>query len=146
MQEIWNALLAQAGGGESTEGTPGEGATDTAAETDSGTKQVNPGEKEKVGNKPCAFDNSMLIPLALMFVIIYFLMIRPQKKRQNEQQQMLKQLKKNDRVRTIGGIIGTIVDVREDEVVLKIDETTNAKMRIVRSAIGKVLTEESPPA
>ncbi len=54
---------------------------------------------------------------------------------------MVAALKKNDRVRTIGGILGTVLDVRDDEIVLKIDEATNTKMRIVPSAVATVLGE-----
>ncbi len=84
----------------------------------------------------------MLIPLGLVFVVMWFFMFRGPKKRQKQQQQMLNAVKKNDRIRTIGGIIGAVVEVRDDELVLKIDETNNTKMRITRSAIGKVITEE----
>jgi len=55
---------------------------------------------------------------------------------------MVQNLKKNDKVRTIGGILGTIVDVRGDEVVLKVDESNNTKIRISTSAIGKNLSQE----
>ena len=76
-----------------------------------------------------------------MFVVIYFVMLRPQKKKQKQHKQMLESLKKNTRVRTIGGIIGTVVDIREDEVILKIDEAGNTKMRVIRSAISTVLSD-----
>ena len=55
---------------------------------------------------------------------------------------MVQALNKNDRVRTIGGILGTVVDVRGDEVTLKIDEQNNTKIRISTSAIGKNLSQE----
>jgi len=55
---------------------------------------------------------------------------------------MVASLKKNDRVRTIGGILGTIIDVRDDEIVLKIDEANNTKIRIIPSAVAQVLTDE----
>ena len=84
----------------------------------------------------------MWIPLILMFVVLWFFMFRGPKKRQQQQQKMLDAVKKNDRVRTIGGIIGTVVDVRDDELVIKIDETNNTKMHVTRNAISKVLTEE----
>ena len=84
----------------------------------------------------------MLIPLGLVFVVMWFFMFRGPKKRQKQQQQILNAIKKNDRIRTIGGIIGTVVEVKDDELVLKIDENTNTKMRITRSAVGKVITDE----
>ena len=82
------------------------------------------------------------LPLILIFVVIYMFMLRGPRKQQQKQKQMVQALAKNDRVRTIGGIIGTVVDVRGDEVTLKIDETNNTKMRISASAIGKNLTKE----
>jgi preprotein translocase subunit YajC len=55
---------------------------------------------------------------------------------------LLHTIKKHDRVRTIGGIYGTVVDVRDDEIVLKIDESNNTKMRISPNAIGTKLSDE----
>jgi preprotein translocase subunit YajC len=56
---------------------------------------------------------------------------------------MLSQLKRGDRVQTIGGILGTVVEARESEVVLKVDESANTKIRFSRSAIHRVLDEET---
>ena len=55
---------------------------------------------------------------------------------------MIQTLKKNDKVRTVGGIIGVVVDVKDDEVTLKIDESNNTKIKVVASAIGKNLSNE----
>jgi len=88
------------------------------------------------------FDSGIVWVMLLMFAVIYFVMMRPQKKKQQQHKDMLGNLKKNDRVRTIGGIIGTIVDVRDDEVVLKVDESTNTKIHLVRSAVSTVFSEE----
>ncbi|MCE5339675.1 MAG: preprotein translocase subunit YajC [Planctomycetaceae bacterium] len=77
--------------------------------------------------------------LGLMVVLLYFMMFRGPKKRQQQQDQMVKALKKNDRVQTIGGILGTILDVSDTEVTLKIDESNNTKIKVVPSAISKVL-------
>ena len=75
---------------------------------------------------------------------MYFVMFRGPKKRQKEQKKVMDDMKKNDRVRTIGGILGTIVDIRDDEVVIKIDESNNTKMRMVRNAIATVVVDEEP--
>ena len=83
-----------------------------------------------------------LLPLVLIFVVMYFLLMRGPRKQQQQQKQMVQTLKKNYRVRTIGGILGTIIDVKDDEVVLKIDESNNTKIRISTSAVGKNLSEE----
>lgn len=82
------------------------------------------------------------LPLILIFVIIYLFMLRGPRKQQQKHKEMVQTLTKNDRVRTIGGILGTIVDVRGDEVILKVDETNNTKIRISTSAIGKNLSQE----
>ena len=59
-----------------------------------------------------------------------------------DHKKMVEALKKNDRVRTIGGIYGTVIDVKEDEVTLKIDESSNTKIRVTPGAIGSVLSDE----
>jgi preprotein translocase subunit YajC len=80
-----------------------------------------------------------LIPFALIIVIFYFFTIRPQSKKQKETQRMLSALKKGDKVVTIGGIHGTIQNVRDSTVVLKVDE--GAKIEFARSAIASVVSE-----
>ena len=77
-----------------------------------------------------------------IFVVMYFILFREPRKRQRQQQQMIQSIKKNDKVRTVGGIIGTVVDVKDDEIVLKVDESNNTKIRIMASAIGKNLSNE----
>ncbi len=94
------------------------------------------------------FDSPIWL-LLLFGLIFYFLLIRPQGREKKRRQQMLGGLKKNDRVVTIGGIIGTVTSVRDDEVTLKVDESSNTKITFSRSAIQRVLSEsasESPPA
>ncbi len=89
------------------------------------------------------FLRSPFVPLLLVIVVFWFIMARGRRKEQQKYEQMLNSLSRNDRVQTIGGIIGTVVDVRDDEVVLKVDETTNTKMRFNRSAIKGVIQESS---
>ncbi len=86
------------------------------------------------------------LPILLMFAVFYWVIFRGQKKERQKHEQMLNSLKRNDRVLTIGGVIGTVVDVRGQEVVLKVDETNNVKMRFTRSAIKQKLTEENSAA
>ena len=82
------------------------------------------------------------LPFIVVVVAMYFLMFRGPRKQQQQHRQMVQSLKKNDRVRTIGGIFGTIVDIRGDEVILKVDEQNNTKIRVSTSAIGKTLTQD----
>jgi preprotein translocase subunit YajC len=88
------------------------------------------------------FGGSMWIWVLLMFVLMYFLLFRGPRKKQQEHKQMVQSLGKNDRVRTIGGIIGTVVDIKDDEITLKVDESNNTKIKVATSAIGKNLTRD----
>lgn len=83
---------------------------------------------------------SLLWPFILMFVIFYFLIIRPQQKKQKERNQMLLNLKKGDKVVTIGGIHGTIVEMTDDTCVLLLNDST--KFTFDRSAINSVRNAE----
>ena len=77
-----------------------------------------------------------LMPIVIIFVIFYFLLIRPQKKAQEDHKKMVSELKKNDEVVTTGGIYGTIVNVKENSVVLKVDD--NVKIEVQKNAIGTI--------
>ena len=77
------------------------------------------------------------LPLILMFVVFYFLLIRPQQKRQKEHAEMVKNLKKGDRVVTTGGIIGTVHTLQDDYFVLKVGDQ-DTKIEVLRSAIQEV--------
>lgn len=83
-----------------------------------------------------------LFPLILIFVIFYFLLIRPQKKQQAKHQQMVKNLNKNDEVVTTGGIHGVIVNVKDKTVTLRVDDS--CKMEIEKNFIAYVLTKTAP--
>ena len=135
-------LLAQAAdapaGPEAAPGAPAESTTQQADPATEG--EPGPGARQTKGL------GGMLIPMVLMFIVLYFFLFRGPKKKQQQHKQMLEALKKNDRVRTIGGIIGTVVDIRDDEVVIKIDESNNTKMRLIRGAISKVTTDEQSGA
>jgi len=82
------------------------------------------------------------ITFGLVFLIFYFLIIRPQNKKQKEARQMLANLKKGDRVVTIGGIRGTIQAVKDDAVVLKVDD--NTKIEFNKTAVAAVLNPAKP--
>ncbi len=82
------------------------------------------------------------LPIILIFVVMYFLLFRGPRKKQQEHKQMVQSLKKNDRVCTIGGIIGTVVEIKPDEIILKVDESNNTKIKIAPTAIGKNVTKE----
>ncbi len=77
------------------------------------------------------------LPLILMFVVFYFLLIRPQQKRQKEHADMVKNLKKGDRVVTSGGIIGTVQTLQDDYLVLKVGDQ-DMKIEVLRSAVQEI--------
>jgi preprotein translocase subunit YajC len=86
-----------------------------------------------------------LLPAILMIGALYYLLIlKPQKQRETDHKSLLQNLKKNDRVVTIGGIYGVVVNVQreQDEVTIKVDEGTNAKLRVTVSAIARVIADE----
>ncbi len=74
-----------------------------------------------------------LFPLVAIFVIFYFMLIRPQKQKENELKKMIANLAKNDEVVTSGGIHGTVVNVKEKTVVLRVDD--NVKLEVEKSCI-----------
>lgn len=78
----------------------------------------------------------MLIFLVVIFAMFYFVMIRPQRKRQKEQQEMMANLQKGDRVLTIGGIYGVIDSISEDSLVIKVEGGTT--IRVARNAVNKM--------
>jgi len=77
-----------------------------------------------------------LLMFPAIIAIFYFLIIRPQNKKQKETKKMLEALKKGDRIVTIGGIHGTIQNVRANTVIVKVDE--NVKLEFSRSAISSI--------
>ena len=87
----------------------------------------------------------LIVPILFMFVIFYFLLIRPQKKQEKARKEMLKDLQKNDKVVTIGGIHGVVANVRRDDkmVTLKIDESGNVRIRVSRNAISRIMSKDA---
>ena len=79
------------------------------------------------------------LPLILLFVLFYFLLIRPQQKQQKNRKEMLNQLKKGDRVVTIGGIHGIIKEIDDQNISLRVAENINLKMS--RAAVDRILEE-----
>jgi preprotein translocase subunit YajC len=94
------------------------------------------------------FDQNALVqflPLILIFVVFYFLLIRPQQRKAKDQKTMLDALRRGDRVVTGGGIIGTVARVDNPEEVV-VDIAENVRVRVVRSTITSVLAKPDPAA
>ena len=84
------------------------------------------------------FSNPMFLGVTAMLLIFMF-MGKGKRGEEKQRQDMLKQMKKGDEVQTIGGIIGKIVDVRDDRIQVKVDETANTKVWFTRNAIHRVI-------
>jgi len=85
----------------------------------------------------------LMFGVLLFFVVFYFVLFRSDRKKRRQNDDMISGLKKNDKVVTIGGIVGTVVSTKEDEVVVKVDESSNIKMTFVRKAIQRVVTADT---
>jgi len=86
------------------------------------------------GGAEGGFDWTIIVFLLLIFGMFYFLMIRPQRKRQKEHQQLIEELNRGDRVVTAGGIYGVIETISEDNVVIKVE--SGATMRVAKNSVS----------
>ncbi len=143
MKNVWIIAQAETGDGSpviTSESIGNSDVSDTVSTTQLPADQNDPGQQ----TAPGLFSNPMLLAFwGLMIVMMYFMMVRGPKKKQQQHTKMVDSLSKNDRIRTVGGIIGTVIEVKGEEVVLKIDESNNTKIRIAASAIGKNLSKDS---
>jgi preprotein translocase subunit YajC len=117
MNNIW--ILAQAENNDTSSGISSvpvnsQEQTTTTEQSDPSTPPVTP--------KRSPFGSTQLLFFGLMFVVMYMILFRGPRKKQQQHKQMVQSLVKNDRIQTIGGIIGTVVDVKDDEITLKVDE------------------------
>ena len=82
-----------------------------------------------------------MLPLLLLIPLMYFVMIRPQQKRQKQWQQMLGSIKTGDKVTTAGGIRGIILSIKDDAIIIRV-APDNLKIEVAKSAIASVTTQE----
>ncbi len=138
MNNVW--ILAQAEGTEAPSTIIGEPVTaeDTTTTTTVASDSNGPAQETQPSGSPLM----QYIPFILIFVVGYMLIFRGPRKKQQQHKQMVQTLSKNDKVRTIGGIIGTVVDIKGDEVTLKIDESNNTKIKIASSAISRNVSKD----
>ena len=83
------------------------------------------------------------LQLVAALVLFYFFVINGKRKDEAKRKAMINELKRGDRVQTIGGILGTVVQTDADEITVKVDESTNTKIKFTRSAVHKVLGEKT---
>jgi preprotein translocase subunit YajC len=99
----------------------------------------------QTGGAPGGLDLISLMPLLLIFVVFYFLLIRPQQKKMKQHRDMIGALKRGDRVVTGGGIIGTVVKLEEDNTLL-VEIAKDVRVRVARSTISDLLSKPQPGA
>jgi preprotein translocase subunit YajC len=102
------------------------------------------GEAPELNSLEAIFGNPVL-PIVVTFFLYYFIVLAPERKKKREVTQMKSSLKKNDRIITIGGIHGTVVNAPTEGNVLtiRIDEAGTTKIKINRSAVGSVIRDKS---
>jgi len=84
----------------------------------------------------------LILPILLFIPLLYFMMIRPQQKRQKQWQEMLSSIKSGDRVTTAGGIRGVILSIKDDTIIIRV-APDNLKLEIAKSAIASVITPDT---
>lgn len=94
-----------------------------------------PAEAQPAQESKSPFDMGILLPIGLMFAVMYFLMIRPQQRKEKELRAMVDRLKKNDKVWLQGGIYGIVSQVKDKYVIVKIDEDKDVKIKVLKSAV-----------
>ena len=140
MNNVW--ILAQAESSEAPSTITSEPVTteETTTTTTVATDPEGTGAKPPRKNPLGSYGN--LLFLGVMFLLMYMILFRGPRKKQQQQKQMIQSLAKNDKIQTIGGIIGTVVDIKDNEITLKVDESNNTKIKILRSAIGKNMSKD----
>ena len=88
--------------------------------------------------------SGMALPIGMIIVLYIFLMVLPQRREQKKAQEFLSSLKKNDQVILQGGILAKIMNVKKDQdiITVRIDESTNTNMRVLRSSVVKVVQDK----
>ena len=110
-----------------------------AQEGSGGTGSPNSGTTTTTPPACGGFGLESLLLMAMLFAVMWFVLLRPQRKQEKKRQEMLSQMSRNDQVVTIGGIRGIIYSVDKDEVTLKVDERNDVRLRVSKSAIAQVL-------
>ena len=141
MENIW--ILAQTESQQATQTITAEPVNSDSEQVMTTTTTASDGNSPSGQTTTQKAPGSQWIFLVLMFVVMYLLLFRGPRKKQQEHKKMVQSLQKNDKVRTIGGIIGTVVDIKDDQITLKVDEANNTKIKVLPSAIGNNISKEN---
>ena len=107
---------------------------------------ISPAYAQAAGGVGGGFDVMAFLPLVLIFVVFYFLLIRPQQKRVKEHKEMLSKVRRNDVVVTNGGLIGTVTKVVEEKDEIVVEIADGVKVRVVRNMLSDVRAKTEPAA
>jgi preprotein translocase subunit YajC len=116
--------------------TPADGQNDAAADGQTATPQTQTQKQDSPFNP-------FMIMMLLMIGVFFFIMMSGQRREKKKRATILASLKKGAKVQTIGGIRGTIVEVRDSEVVVKVDENSNTRIRFSRESVQGVIEDKS---
>jgi len=114
-----------------------------------GEKKPSPQTQQDQGGGKSWRDMAPLLLMLGGFVLLWMWMGRGRRRQQQQRKQMIAALKKGDKVVTIGGVVGTVMEVRGDEITVKVDESSNVRMRFARWSIrgvGEAFKNENPDA
>jgi preprotein translocase subunit YajC len=100
---------------------------------------AGPGGGGQQGSNPM----TMFVPMLIIFAIFYFMLIRPQQRKEKDRRSMIDNVKTGDRILFSGGIIGTVTNVKEGALVVKIAD--NVKIDVARGAVNRVLDKSEKP-
>ena len=104
--------------------------------------QATQGTAPAATNAPPSLLQGPFVPLLLGIAVLYFFVFRAKRNQDKQRTQLLEKLKPGQRVQTIGGILGTITQVNDKEVTVKVDETNNVKIKFARNAIHRVQDDD----
>jgi preprotein translocase subunit YajC len=121
------------------------GAATPTPGTTSAADPSKPATGARPGPAPQGPDQYFFLFMILMLVVFWFVAMGGQRREKKKKQEMLSSLKKGDKVQTIGGIIGSVVEVRDHYVVLKVDESNNTRLKLTRNAIHGVMADDEKP-
>lgn len=127
-----STLLAQAPQGPSLPGAPAAPAAGTATDAAGAAAQ----------GAPAGGGSFMVMLIVLMGAMILFSFVSARREKK-KREQLLGNIKKHDKVLTVGGIMGSVVELKDDSVVLKVDETSNTRITFAKSAISQVMPQDS---
>lgn len=105
---------------------------------------ITPAFAQGAGSGATDLLTSPLVPMILVFVVMYFLLLRPQQKRLKDHQGMLKNLRREDTVVTTGGLVGRITKVNDEASEVEVEIAPNVRVKVVRSMISEVRVKGAP--